>query len=276
MGSLFTRYFLKRGYEVAGFDKRRPRRFSQGFRFARSNADAVREAEFVLVAVPAGETVRAVDEVLPFMKQMSTLVEMTSVKGRIPSELGRKLGEKGLFLLSLHPLFGPLGRVEGSKICVVGSGRDMSVARRLFPKAQLIRMRSTDHDRMMVFALSLVHLTNIAFISTLVKGIGVRRFEGVAPPLGAVQLSVGKAVLSSSPSLFGRIHVGNPFVTEMLSSLIEELEGLKNTIAKNDVVELEKKFSSLAAEFRRTELDAALEKVYAWLYVSPPAKGAAI
>lgn len=269
MGALFARYFLKRGYEVAGFDKRRPKRLPNGFKFARSNADAVSGAEYVLVAVPTDETVRAVDEVLAFMSQGSTLVEITSVKGGGLDELHKKLSGKKLSLLSLHPLFGPLAQVNGSKICVVGSSSGMQAARELFPDVRLIRMMRADHDKMMAFALSLVHLTNVAFVSAVAGGIGVKRFERIAPPLGSAQLNLGRAVLSSSPSLLGHIQVDNPFVTEMLSSLIGELEELKETIAKKDLMGLERKVSSLASEFSRAELDRAIQRVYACLDETP-------
>ncbi len=269
MGRLFTKYFLKRGYQVVGSDKRASKRLPGGFTFTLSNADAVKEAEFVLVAVPLEETVRAADEVVPFMKRGSTLVEITSVKGKIPAQLRRKLEGRRLFLLSIHPLFGPLARVEGSKISVIGGSRGISTARRLFPEARLIPMRGPDHDRMIAFALTLVHTTNFAFLLALAKGIGVKRFERVAPPLGSAQLNLSKAVLSSSPSLFGHIQVDNPFAVEVLSSLIEELEDLRKAIAKNDLAGLERKFSRLASEFKGDELDRALQNVYRGPSLSP-------
>ncbi len=269
MGSLFTRYFLNHGCEVAGSDRLRRRGLPAGLRFSESNKDAVRGADFVLVAVPTAEIVRVAAEVLPSMEVGATLVEMASVKGGLPHELRSMLRRGKRCFLSVHPLFGPLGGVSRGTICVVGTSRDLSVARRLFPDGRLVRIDSSDHDRMMAFALSLVHLTSMAFASVVAKGVGVGRFERFAPPLAATQLNLGKAVLSSSPRLLGHIQSDNPFTVEVLSSMIDELERLKRDVARKDTGRLEQTTSRIAAEFRRAELSAALQKVYAGLGEPP-------
>lgn len=245
-----------------GFDKKRRKGLPAGIGFAASNTEAVQDAEIVLVAVPIDETVNVVSEVLPFMRQGSTLVEITSVKGNITDRLTKVLARRKVSLLSLHPLFGPLARMTSLNICVVGSRQDVTTARRLFPRARLTHLRATDHDRLMAYALSLVHLSNVGVVSTLAKGIGIEEFRRVAPPLASAQLNVGKAVLSQSPSLLAHIQVDNPFAVEVLSSVIAELENLKKMVTRKDVADLERRFAALAGQFTRAELEEALRSVY--------------
>lgn len=262
IGSFFVKYFLAQGHVVTGSDRRRRRGLPAGIRFAVSNAEAVRGAEIVLVAVPIDETVNVVREVLPFVRQGATLIEMTSVKGNIPVQLAKLLAMKKVSLLSLHPLFGPLAQMTNLNICVIGNKRDLAAARRIFPRTRLFQLRATDHDKLMAYTLSLVHLTNAAIVSTLAKEVGVERFQRSAPPLASAQLNLGRAVLSQSPALLARIQADNPFAAEALSSVIAELEDLKRAVAKKDIVDLEKRFATLAENFTRTELDEALRSLY--------------
>lgn len=262
MGSFFVNYFLKEGYRVVGSDKRRVGGPPAGFKLASSNPDAVLNADIVLVAVPIRETAKVVGEVLPFLKKGSRLIEIASVKGRTPAELKKILAPRKASLLSLHPLFGPSARSKTFKICVIGGKRDVSAARLLFPKARLIPLSVSEHDRLMAYALSLVHLTNLAFISAVAKGVGEEEFERATPPIASVQLNLSRAVLSQNPSLFSQIQVENPFVGDALSSIIAELEDLKRMIDRDDAVGLEKRFVALAKEFERAKLDKALRGVY--------------
>ena len=262
MGSFFVGYFLRRGWKVMGFDTKKANGLPAGVEFAGSNARAVQDADFVLMAVPMAETAKVAREVSSFMKRGSPLVEITSVKGSGLSELRKYLKSEKVPLLSLHPLFGPLAKMKGAKICVIGSQQDLSTARRLFPEARLIRMGAKAHDRLMAYTLSLVHLTNLAIVSTLVKGIGAVRLKRVAPPRGSAQMNLGKAVLSQDKSLIAHIQTDNPFVGEVLSSVIAELESLRKLISGNDAAGFERRFADLAGKFARAELNRALERTY--------------
>lgn len=262
MGYFFVKYFLEEGYRITGFDKRRVEGPPARFRFANSNSEAVRDADIVLIAVPIRETTKVVREVSPFIKEGSTLIEITSVKGKTIAELRKVLTPKKVSLLSLHPLFGPHAQSKDFKICVIGDKHELSVARRLFPEARLILFSARYHDRLMAYTLSLVHIMNLAFISAVAKRVGVEEFERAAPPTASGQLNLSQAVLSQNPSLFSHIQTNNLFVRGALSSIIAELGGLKRMIDRDDVAGLEKRFVTLAGEFERTKLDKALRNVY--------------
>lgn len=262
MGSFFTKYFLEGGHMVAGSDRGRVGGHLGGFKSASSNPEAVRGADVVLVAVPIRETAKVIREVSPFIKEGSTLIEIASVKGRGLAELKKILAARKVALLSLHPLFGPNARSKSLKICVIGNKRDLSATRQLFPEARLIQLSARAHDRLMAYTLSLVHIVNLAFVSVLAKGMGVDEFERTATPTGSGQLNLSQAVLSQNPSLFSYIQVENPFVADVVSLLIAELQGMKKMIGRNDVAGLEKRFTALAGGFERVELDKALRRVY--------------
>ena len=262
MGSYFVRRFIADGHDVTGSDIRRGTRLPAGLSFTSSNPGAVREADVTLFAVPIRDTVEVVREVSPRLKERSIAVEITSVKAKVRSELKLTLGRRAVRLISVHPLFGPLSAARNPKILVIGGAREASIADSLFPWADLIRLGEKEHDRAMAYALSLVHLLNLAFVSALKSGTGVGEFARMATPMGAAQLNIAKAVLSQDPSLYSYIQLENPYVVEAISSAIKELVRLRKIIAGKDAQEFEERFVSLSAEFGRRDLADALEKVY--------------
>lgn len=262
MGSYFVRYFLAEGHQVVGSDIRKTKRAQGPLLFASSNREAVKGAKVVLISVPIRDTVKIAKEVIPNLRDHSIVVEITSVKAGIRRELLKVLNEKNIPLLSIHPLFGPLSTSRHPKICVIGNGGDLSIARSLFPKAEFLRMGERQHDRLVAYALSLVHLLNLAFVSSVENGPGIRVLDRVATPTGAAQLNLAKAVLSQDPSLYSYIELENPFALEAVTSAIEELEGLRKAIVSRNSGQFEKRFASLSRRFARAELDDALRAVY--------------
>ncbi len=262
MGSFFAKYFVKKGHKVTGSDPGKVTSPSAGFIFASSNSEAVRGADVVLVAVPIRMTANVLREVSPNLKRGSTVVEITSVKGRMLDELKRICKLSNATLLSIHPMFGPLSKSGKFKICVIGNKRDQTTARHLFPGAKAILLGAEEHDRLMAYTLSLVHLLNLAFGSVVTEGVGVVEFARIAAPLALVQLNLSEAVLSQDPHLSSFIQTENPFVAEVLSSVISQLEDFRASVERRDATKFEKQFSALAARFKRADLDDAMQRVY--------------
>ncbi|MDE1853149.1 MAG: prephenate dehydrogenase/arogenate dehydrogenase family protein [Thaumarchaeota archaeon] len=263
MGSFFVVYFLGRGYQVVGHDRVRgigpaPPRFT----FSPSNSDAVRGSDVVLIAVPIRDSVKVLREVAGSIGKGTLVVEISSVKGKSLGQVKRIVARSNASLLSLHPLFGPSISSQRFKLCVVGTKEDVRLARKLFPRARLIRLGTEEHDRLMAYVLSLVHLTNLAFVSAISKGVGMKRFQTASTPTSMAQLEVAKAILSQNPSLYSYIQSQNPFVNEVVDSMISELEDLRKIVGSRQAGRFEARFSSLGSTFDRRDLRRALDAVY--------------
>ncbi len=261
MGSYFTRYFLAQGHDVVGSDAKR-RVFPSEMRFRRTNTAAVRGVDAVLVAVPIAETTRVVTEVAGHLRRGTVLIEITSVKTKIIDDLRRTLAQSPASLLSLHPMFGPSARVREPKLCVVGGSREKSVARRFFPDADLIVLDRRSHDRLVAYELSLVHVTCLAFAAAVSKKVGIRRFSAASTPMARAQLSVAKALLSQDASLYSYLLTANPYVPEAITSIEQELAGLRRLAARRKSGELRKLFAELSREFTAEDRVDALRRVY--------------
>lgn len=262
MGSYFVEYFRRLGHTVAGSDVQRTGSRLQAGAVS-SNQSAVRQADLVLLAVPIWDTLKVAREIKPALKRGCVLVEITSIKGTTLAQLEKIVSSCDASLLSLHPMFGPSSRSKAPRILVVGKSRDLETARGIFKGAELTLVRAEDHDRLVAYVLSLVHLTNLAFAMAVANGPGLKKLQKSAPPFASAQLDLVKAVLLQGPELYFYIDTMNRSVMDALSSTIAELSTLKAIIAKKDSKAFASEFSRLLRQFRKSDLEASLAKVYA-------------
>jgi prephenate dehydrogenase len=261
MGSYFTDYFRRLGHIVVGSDLHPGDPGQRGA--TASNLRAVRQADLVLLAVPIGVTVKVAREIRPALKRGSVLVEIASVKGTTLAPLKNLASSCGASLLSIHPMFGPSSRSMAPKMLVVGGDQDLKVARRFFKRADLTLVRPAEHDRLVAYALSLVHLSSLAFASAVVKGPGLKLFHKSAPPFASAQLNLVKAVLLQGPELYFHIDTENKHVLEALTTAIDELSAMKSIVERKDPKAFDSKFARLARQFRKSDMEASLARVYA-------------
>ncbi len=266
MGSFFVRYFLSQGHTVSGSDVRRRRIASKRFSFFSSNARAVRNSDLILVASPIEATVRTVEESVPAMRRGATIVEISSVKGRIRPGLRRLLDGTGLHLLSVHPQFGPAMKVGSEmRMLVVGDedGREMKMAEKIFPLATLIPVSEREHDRFVALSLSLTHLVNILYARIISKHMDPAAFRRISTPTSAVQLALAEGVLANDPKLYSYIQVENEASAEVILEMTRELKSLLRIVKARDRKSFERMYVELGGRYlggvSRTEV---LSRIY--------------
>ena len=261
MGSYFAGYFMRLGHSVVGSDLR-PGRSQTGIRFVRTNTEAVEGADLVLLAVSIPETLNVARGIARALKRGCTLVEITSVKGSRLHALEELAAENKVSLLSVHAMLGPSSKSKAPKILVVGTKKDLVAAGRVFPGARLILVTPHEHDRLMAYTLSLVHLTNLALVSAVEKGSGLAEFKRTAPPFASVQFDLARAVLSQDPALYSQIDTENQSAAAALTALIAELSSLRGLVARKDAKSLEGEFKRVVRRFADSELRASLARIY--------------
>jgi prephenate dehydrogenase len=263
MGRFFAGYFLSHGSKVTGHDVRRPKKQLTGLKLARSNAEAVKNADVVLIATPVDKTVEALEDIVEKLPAGVVVIEITSLKGKVLREMKSIAKGRGLRLLSIHPLFGPsLGSYGEMKICVVETDDGSeSLAQEIFPEAAILKMKWKEHDRTMGIILSLTHLTNLAYAGTVSRYLQPDEFRKVQTPTSAVQLTLAEGILSQDPSLYSYIQLENGSSAEFARALIDELGLLLRFIEKKDRRGFEKRFGELSKRYHG-DSKAALDLVY--------------
>ena len=265
MGSLLARYFVSKGHRVVGFDPSKRGKPIRGLRLERSNRRAAEGANLVILAPPIDLSLRVAEEVLPSLSRGVTLVEISSVKHEILPRLLELTREKGIRLLSLHPLFGPsLRRTARMKMAVITTEKfeSLRLAKRFFPDARLIPVEPQSHDTEVALVLSLTHLVGIAYAAVVGKREGIGRFTELASPSSLLQLTVAENILAQDPSLCSYMEVENPSSLEFLKAFEKELRTLEELLSHHDRGGFEEKFTATAKLFSREETAMATQKVY--------------
>jgi chorismate mutase/prephenate dehydrogenase len=266
MGSFFVSYFLSRGYSVTGSDIKPGPIKSRSFSFFPSNVNAVRDTDLVLIASPIETTIQIVEDCLGAVRRGATLIEITSVKGKILPKLRRLIAGKGVGLLSVHPLFGPSLKVESRiKMLVVGGerGEEMRSAKRIFPGATLIPVGEREHDRVVALTLSLTHLVNMLYAKTVSRYMSPTDFRRMATPTAAVQMALAEGVLSNDPRLYSYILVENKDSVKMIKVFSRELKRVSRMTKSGDRTSFEELYRTLRDRYLRDmSRTDALSKIY--------------
>ena len=103
MGKWFSEYFLKKGFEVTGFDNTNP--ISKNIKEAGSLISAILNVDYVLLSTPTKKTPEIIRLIAKEMKRESYLIDITSQKSKTATSLG-KIPAK-VSPICIHPMFGP-------------------------------------------------------------------------------------------------------------------------------------------------------------------------
>jgi len=257
MGSWFTRYFAEKGFETNIYDKRsiEAREVADrcGVRWTCDAAEAVSEADVVLVSVPIDVTPKVVSEISRMVRQGAVIAEIASFKKSIIRYM-RAAGRRGATPLSIHPMFGHGARsLSGQKMVVVpvlDLVRELSLAKRLFPEGDIVPATVAEHDSAMAIVLSLTHFVNLAFASTLSK-MNLERLRRLGGKSFNMQLILTQAILHDDPEFLAYLQTENRYVPRYVKMFTKEVEELEGMVADRDG-------GKLAASIKR--LKAKMEK----------------
>jgi 2-hydroxy-3-oxopropionate reductase len=131
MGSPMAVHLAKAGHQVAGYnrspDKTAPL-VAEGGRAAESIADAVRDAEVVCIMVPDSPDVLAVltgeDGVFDNAKPGTLVVDFSSIRPDVTSQLAEKASAKGIRLVDAPVSGGEAGAINAALSIMVGGHAD--------------------------------------------------------------------------------------------------------------------------------------------------------
>jgi len=236
MGSWFARYFLKHGCEVLisdlNVDRAELIAKSLGVRMVKSNVEAASIADLTLVSAPIDVTPTILLEIMPYLKEHAIVAEVSSLKSRVLPAL-KRIAERGVKSLSIHPLFGSGARdMVGGKIAlipVIDRVVEEDLTKRIFPEAEVIVVDCETHDEVMALTLALTHFINIVFAS-VVGEEDIRLLRSLGGTTFTLQLTLSEAVMSENPSLYASIQMDNECTVKYLDKFMSRAEKLRSII----------------------------------------------
>jgi prephenate dehydrogenase len=270
MGKWFSEYFLKKGFEVIGFDNTNP--VSKNIKQATSLISAILNVDYVLLSTPTKKTPEIIRLIAKEMKRQSYLIDITSQKLKTATALG-KIPAK-VSPICIHPMFGPGAKnLKNQNIILVpikDGKAELNVAKNLFPDGNFVTIDSTEHDKKIAMILGLTHLINIAFANILAKDDKILLTEKMAGTTFKAQKILAESIMAESPELIETI-ISNPEIRKVAEEfwkdvgrllsygqegkgeeIIEYINTNKEKISQN--VDLEKSYKKL------TKMVSILEK----------------
>ena len=261
MGRWFSEYFLKKGFQVTGFDNTNP--VVKNVKEAKSLISAILNVDYVLLSTPTKKTPEIIRLIAKEMKRESYLIDITSQKSKTATALG-KIPAK-VSPICIHPMFGPGAKnLKNHNIVLIpikDGKKELNVAKNLFPDGNFVTIDSTEHDKKIAMILGLTHLINIAFANILAKDDKISLTEKMAGTTFKAQKILAESIMTESPELIETI-ISNPEIRKvaeefwkdvgrLLASaqegkgeeIIEYINTNKEKISQN--VDLEKSYKKL-------------------------------
>ena len=222
MGKWLAGYFVKKGFEVTGFDTENP--IPTNINKAESLISAILNKEYVLLSTPTKKTPEIIRLIAKEMKRESYLIDITSQKSKTATALG-KIPAK-VCPVCIHPMFGPGAKgVKGQNIISIpikDGKKELDVAKNLFPDANFVTIDSTEHDKKIAIILGLTHLINIAFANILAKDDKILLTEKMAGTTFKAQKIIAESILTESPELIETI-ISNPEIRRVAEEFWKDI-----------------------------------------------------
>ena len=222
MGKWLAGYFVKKGFEVTGFDTENP--IPPNINKAESLISAILNKEYVLLSTPTKKTPEIIRLIAKEMRRESYLIDITSQKSKTATALG-KIPAK-VCPVCIHPMFGPGAKgVKGQNIISIpikDGKKELDVAKNLFPDANFVTIDSTEHDKKIAIILGLTHLINIAFANILAKDDKILLTEKMAGTTFKAQKIIAESILTESPELIETI-ISNPEIRRVAEEFWKDI-----------------------------------------------------
>jgi prephenate dehydrogenase len=266
MGRWLVNHFRKLDHTVIIAD---PRGLEvEDIEVTENNTTAVVDADIVFISVPMEDVVDVIQEVVPNMKSMSVLCEISTMKTNVFDAL-TELSSQPVRPLSLHPLFGPGATSLKKRFAIIpvsDQDAERNLAAELFPESEVIVVEKEDHERIMALTLSLPYFVNM-ILASMVQDEDIQLMEELSGTTFALQFLLTGSIMSHSSRFHTALHNENKYALEILSNFRSTIERELNLLSQ-DRKAFEESYQTLQAKFGdRVNLESKYEEMYRVLNV---------
>ena len=274
MGLWFARYFKKKGFDVviSGRDPEKTKKtaLAEGLSWKKTNIEAVKDADFIMVSVPINKTANVIEEITPHIKKDAILTEITSIKASVVESL-REASRTPINVISLHPMFGSGAKsLEDLNIIIIPvTEKSEEIAKSLgefFRKdgAKIIFSTFEEHDLIMAYVLGLPHSVGMIIASMMAEsGISPKRFREFAGSSFKLLLTLTESIIYQGPELPTLIHLTNPHSEPVIKGFKDRLLHLTSAIKNEDPTAFEEIFSKASIYLSK---DPLFKEAYKRMY----------
>lgn len=213
-------------------------------------AEAARQADVTIVAVPIGVTERVIAEVGPHVPQHGLLMDVTSVK---TAPIEAMLRATQASVVGTHPMFGPgVHSLQGQRMVLCPGRGDawLTWARRTFEARGLVvtQASAAEHDRAMALVQVLTHYQTQVLGLTLARlGSPLSESLKFTSPAYLMELYVAARHFGQDPALYGPIEMNNPLTEQVTDTFQCAAEAIRDMLVQRD----QAAFAAMFEEVRR-------------------------
>lgn len=231
MGSMFAEAFKKKGCEVILTGRQD------------NNIEAVKSADIVIISVPIRETVKVIEEIVPYLKEDALLTDFTSVKIK-PINAMKKAK---CAVLGGHPLFDSSVGFKNQNfiLCPIKENKNSEWYREFLQSLGLniVEMTADEHDKNMAVIQGLTHISNISLGYALKKlGYNLGMGEKLSSPVYLLRLYTAGRILAQDEKLYSDIEMENPYSKATAKAYLEAVKEIESSVEKGNKSDFERIF----------------------------------
>jgi prephenate dehydrogenase len=210
-----------------------------GIKYSDDNKKIVQNSDIVIVSVPISSTESVIEELAPFMKEGSLMIDVTSVKEG-PSKKMQECLNEGVEFIPTHPVFGPRTTDLRGQIIVltpIEKGEWYpKVYKFLEDKGmRIVETTAAHHDDMMGIVQVLTHFSYISTASAIEKlKVDIRDTENYESPIYNLMIDTIARIVSQNPYLTYSIQHENKRGEKIRQALFDSISELKDALTRED------------------------------------------
>jgi prephenate dehydratase/prephenate dehydrogenase len=242
MGKWFCKFFIDEGFEVTASGRRAEKLKELGkelhVRIAPSSAEAVRNADIVIVSVLMKNFEDVIKQIAPHIKRGQILIDLTSAKEE-PVRIMHKYVRNAI-ILGTHPLFGPGASDTCQNFVLTPTTKAESKFAKIFggwlesKGFNVAVMSPRKHDEAMSVALCLSHFIGMAAGETWADLVTVSEFEKIAPTSFTRLFGLVENIISSDPGFYANLQVILPGVNKAEELFVQNAKRLQDVVKRKD------------------------------------------
>ncbi|MFN3504772.1 MAG: prephenate dehydrogenase/arogenate dehydrogenase family protein [Caldimicrobium sp.] len=226
MGSLFKRFFQKKGYNVLISDK------EVGLPLNK----LLNQAKIILISLPIEIFPKVIMEMAPLVRDSHWIMDICSLKYE-PAKIMKKYLKKGE-LLATHPLFGPFEEDLKGKTIAYYPLRGKNFASWLVSLCKeeglrIVCVPPKKHDEVMAIVQALNHFIQIILAKTLKDTkFSLEEILSLYTPSFLKQLEILRRLSKQDEHLYAHIQLKNPFAKKIRTLFCKNCQNLNNDLIK--------------------------------------------
>ena len=274
MGRWFADFLLKDGKEVVitGRNQKKLLEAKQqlgGVEFTTNNAEAVENADTVLVSVPINTFEEIVEQFSPHTHSGQVIIEITSVKVAPVEAMHRHI--KAGVTLGVHPMFGPGAKsMANQNFVLTPTNKDERILAQKVRQylesrgAAVTLMSPQEHDEMVTIILGLSHFIAIVSADSLAGLERLKEMGAIGSSTYRVLLTLVGSVISEDPELYTSLQMNLPNMAKVEEQFHTNSKKWADLVKNRDGQEFAKQMSVLKNKLEKSGLD--FKKAYENMY----------